>query len=143
MVARGRSKMAHRGLPEDTGERTMPGLKPLRGALYFLAAALAIVGLALILLSGVEPPRCPPGMLCIDPGRTTGFVFDMGAAGWRPVAREERTRISYLVSEGRAEYKFQPQGFDLYEFDPQGFYLGEKIASLPTEWWRPVKRGRR
>lgn len=126
----------------------MHGMSPLRDALYFLAAALTIVGVAVIVLGQSQQAMiadkvCPSGMICIDPTRTTGFVFDMSINGWSPVKREERTRISYLVSEGRAEYKFQPQGFDLYELDPQGFYLGEKIASLPTEWWRPVKRGRR
>lgn len=126
----------------------MQDMKPLRGALYFLGAALTIIGVAVVVLGQSPQVRitentCPSGMICIDPARTTGFVFDMSINGWSPVKREERTRISYLVSEGKAEYKFQPQGFDLYELDPQGFYLGEKIASLPTEWWRPVKRGRR
>ncbi len=116
-----------------------------RPVLFFLASLSVLLGVAVVILgaaAGRPTPACPPGLLCIDPARTTGFVFDMSVAGWRPVSPEERTRISYLVSEGKAEYKFQAQGVDLYEVDPQGLYLGPRIATLATEWWRPARRRR-
>jgi len=120
----------------------MTGRNP-RPVLFFLASMMVLLGVAVVILGAAARrpmPACPPGLLCIDPARTTGFVFDMGVDGWRPVTREDRTRISYLVSEGKAEYAFQAEGVDLYEIDPKGLYLGPKVATLQVEWWRPVRR---
>lgn len=109
-----------------------------RNLAYIAASVLVLVGLAMLLLGAIRPSTCPPGMVCLDPAKMSCFVFDMGAAGWRPVDKDERHYISARVMDRKALYKFQAHGVDCYQRD-ENFLLGEKIASFPVEWWKPSK----
>lgn len=106
-----------------------------------LVAAIVVLALVGLTLYKIPKPECQPGYICIDPKKVSCFVFDMSAERWRPSSVELRGPISMQVYNHKAEYKFLDAGIDCYELDKH-FVLGERVAQLPVEWWRPVK-GRR
>ncbi len=103
--------------------------------------AILVVVLGILLLASVRASaiKCPAGKICLDPDRTSCFVFDMGRDRWRLVAKDERHYLSARVMAREADYKFQRRGVDCYARD-EFFVLGEQVATLPVEWWRPRAR---
>jgi len=108
---------------------------------WAIGASVIVLSFASLALYKFEPTACPPGMICINPQRVSCFVSDMTVERWRPSSAALRGPISAQVSDRKAEYKFEQAGIDCYELDKH-FVLGNLVAQLPVEWWRPV-RGRK
>ena len=90
----------------------------------------------LFIMFSVKGIECPPGKVCLDPVNTSCFAVELHHGKWLPSSVAQRHYISALVAQGKAEYKFQKDGIDCYARDKH-FVLGERVAQLPAEWWRP------